>query len=72
MTINEVTYKGFWEAPRWMKVEDAIKRTAFSLDLACQTQVSKGIICEDGVFKVTGQQDAVIRFKNWFKKVADF
>lgn len=50
-----------------MKVEGAIKSTALLLNLDCQTQVSKGLIFEAGVFKVSGEQEGVIRFKNWFE-----
>ena len=67
MNTEMTTYSGRWEAPRWMKVEAAIKGTALLLDLDCKTQVCKGLICENGVFKVGGDTNSVIRFEDWFE-----
>lgn len=73
MTSKVFTYKGSWEAARWMGVDSAIKRTALALDLDCKTEVCKGFIFESGIFKVSGDYSSICRFKEWLKNaVSDF
>ena len=59
-----VTYRAFWEAPRWVGYETFLRNQAFVLSLVIDIEVEKGWVRESGRFSVSGPQWAVDEFRH--------
>ena len=69
--MNETTWKGYVEGPRWAKLGEFLRKLAIDLSLEIKITKEKGILTETVFFEFSGSKDNINKARELIRSSID-